>query len=176
MFFGMRRSSSADHHQALAAVGAVQQQGVHLAGGIGDAAADAAAAAAAGALANAPPGVQARPEWVLQTAPGWLQLLAACLKQLTQQQLTQQQQQQQQGDELGLSAEQVVLLQQEWLPAWEQLLMLIGAAVQLQQQQGEEGMQQQQQQQQLLAVQAAVQAVHAVSMILKVSVGGDDLY
>jgi hypothetical protein len=99
----------------------------------------------------APPGVQARPDWVLQTAPGWLQLLTVCFKQLLQQQ---------QGEGAGvLTEEQLLLLQQEWLPAWEHLLMLTGAAIQLQLQQ---------QQQQLVAVQAAVQVVHTVFSTLKV--------
>jgi hypothetical protein len=165
--FGMQRLSAVNY-QALAAV---QQQCLQPAAGFGDLAISADLTTSTVVVLAAPPGVQARPEWVLQTASGWLQLMTVCLKQLTQQQQQGQQWQQLQQFELGLSAEQLVLLQQEWLPAWEQLLMLIGAAIQLQQlQQQQQGKGSMQQHEQLLAVQAAVQAVHAVSSVFKVSV------
>jgi hypothetical protein len=117
------------------------------AGGTGDAAAGAAAATTSGAAdaanGEAAPAAARNVDWVLQTAPGWLQLLAAAFQQLQAQQISHQQQQ-----------------WQQWLFAWDSMLQLIGAAAQLQQQQ-------QQQQQQLLqgAAAAVVQVLQSIAII-----------
>lgn len=79
------------------------------------AAADTPAAATGSAATGAPVS-----QWLLDTAAGWLQLLTACFQQLLAAQQT----------ETATTALQ--LLGTHWLPAWQTLLQLLGAAMRLQ--------------------------------------------